>query len=646
MCGIAGVFGESDPLAVRRMTQALAHRGPDQQGIYAGRQAVLGSRRLAVIDLEHGNQPLSNEDGSLRMVFNGEIYNHPQLLIDLQSRGHRLASRCDSEAIVHLYEEQQSQTPCHLRGDFAFAVWDEKRSTGFLARDRMGVKPLYFAPIGPGRLAFASELTALLCHPEIGFEVEPTALDLYLSTLSVPAPWTICRNVFKLPPGCSLHYDAATGEHRVERYWTLPAEIGSAPELSDRELQQRVLQLLSESVRMRLVSDVPLGVFLSGGIDSSAIVALMRRHTAGPVRTFAIGYPKAYSAFNELEYSRLVARHFQTEHHEIIVQPNIEETIHGVIEAMDEPLGDSSAVPTYLVSRETRRHVTVALSGVGGDEVFAGYPRHLGLAWQSLYQRFPVPFRRAAARFAPRIPERESSRNLGSWLKRFLQSADKEPIEQYRRWMRFCAPGQRRRLYSPSMSRQLQVDDADAQLFERRLAGAGHRQPLDQALYSDLTGYLTDDLLVLADRMSMAHSLEVRVPFCDHRLVEEMIRQRWQRKMGYFSLKRLLKRSLRGELPAAVLKRPKQGFMIPVGAWMKRELRPLFEDCFSKERLTGQGAFNPSAVASLFEAHLEGSQRWTHQLWGLLVFQLWCEKVDRLKHECPAPLEESVALTG
>ncbi len=645
MCGIAGVFGESDPSAVRLMTRALAHRGPDHQGIYAGRQAVLGNRRLAVIDPQHGNQPVRNEDGRLHLVFNGEIYNHPQLLIELQARGHRLASRCDTEAIVHLYEEQQSCTPCRLRGDFAFAVWDEKRSSGFLARDRMGVKPLYFAPIGR-KLAFASELTALLCHPDIGFEVEPIALDLYLSSLAVPAPWTICRNVFKLPPGCSLQYDAASGEYRIERYWRLSPEVGQASDLSNQDLRQRALELLSESVRMQLVSDVPLGVFLSGGIDSSAIVALMRRHSAGTVRTFSIGYPEAFSAFNELEFSRLVARHFQTEHHELVVQPDIEETIHAVIEAMDEPLGDSSAIPTYLVSRETRRHVTVALSGVGGDEVFAGYPRHLGLAWQSLYQRFPRPLRRAAARLAPRIPEQESSRNLGSWVKRFLQSADKDPIEQYRCWMRFFSPQQRRRLFSPSMSRQLQVEDADERLFRKRLAGIGHRQPLDQALYSDLTGYLTDDLLVLADRMSMAHSLEVRVPFCDYRLVEEMMQQSWQRKMGYFSLKQLLKRSLREELPAAVLKRRKQGFMIPVGAWMKRELRPLFEDCFSSGRLKRQGAFDPSAVRSLFEAHLSGSQRWTHQLWGLLVFQLWCEKVDRLKHRCPAPVQEEAALTA
>jgi asparagine synthase (glutamine-hydrolysing) len=620
MCGIAGVFGERNPELVGRMTQAMLLRGPDDEGHYVGEGVSLGMRRLSIIDLSTGHQPISNEDGTLTIVFNGEIYNYLELRADLLARGHQFTTRTDTEVILHLFEEKRAETPAFLRGDFAFAIWDSRASEGFLVRDHLGVKPLYYAP-GPGRVVFASELKALMKDGRIVRDLDPHAVDAYLTLMYVPAPLTAWRNVYKLPPGSMLKYTRSG--YSIARYWAPPKDV-PAPRRQE-EFQEAISERFREAVAIRLMSDVPLGVFLSGGMDSSSIVAMMRRSGVERIGTFSVGYGPGFSSFDELEFSRQVARHFATSHHELVITPDIRKTAVEVVTAMDEPLADSSAIPTFLISRETAKHVKVVLSGIGGDEFFAGYPRYLGAVWAGYYERVPRAVRQGLARLAPWVPEQESSRNIGGWLRRFLAEAVAPPLDQYCRWMTLFSPAERSRLCTPEF-RMRTAGRGDGDLLLRLGRETQARDLADQVCYIDASSYLVDDLLYMGDRMSMANSLELRVPFCDHRLAEELIRTGWRQRMGPFSLKRLLKRIMRHDLPRATLTRKKQGFMIPVGAWMKNELLDLLRNYLAPDRLRRQGMFEPSEVQLLLDSHLSGRARKTNQLWALLVFQMWSEK--------------------
>ena len=624
MCGINGVFGEPNLALVERMNECLSHRGPDDHGVYSNPGATLGMRRLTIIDLVTGHQPISNETGDLWIVFNGEIYNYLTLREELQERGHHFSTRTDTEVILHLFEEKGPETPKLLRGDFAFAIWNEREQKGFLARDHLGVKPLYYTPLGT-KVIFSSELKALLQEERLSLELNPDALDLYWSFLYIPCPWTIYKNVYKLPPGTYLEYEK--GDYELVKYWEPP--VDQFAEHGEEEIEKQIYSRLRESVEIRLMSDVPLGVFLSGGIDSSSIVALMSRSSSEPVKTFSVGYGEKFSSFNELEFGRLVSDYYGTEHYEFVVQPDIQKTILEVVQGMDEPFGDSSAIPTYLVSQQTAGEVKVALSGIGGDELFGGYPRYLGVLWDTRYRELPLALRKFFARMSAAIPERESSRNMGGWARRFLSHPEDLPLDRYRRWVSFNSTEERRALYTKEFVSQLASLDRGKNYFNELLQPVRDWSPVDQVFYVDLVSYLVNDLLFMADQMGMVHSLEIRVPFCDHLLLEDLIRHPWQRKVGSFTLKRLLKKILKKDLPPKILSRKKQGFMIPIGTWMKQDLRPLFEDYFAPERLDRQAIFDSKQVNALFQEHLRGKVRKTNQLWGLLVFQLWYEKMER-----------------
>ncbi len=624
MCGINGIFGEQNLALVERMNACLSHRGPDDQGVHGSPGATVGMSRLAIIDLLTGHQPISNETGDLWIVFNGEIYNYLTLREDLEAQGHRFSTRTDTEVILHLFEEKGPETPKFLRGDFAFAIWNEREQKGFLARDHLGVKPLYYTAVG-GKVIFSSELKAVLQEERLSLQLNPDALDLYWTFLYIPCPWTIYKHVYKLPPGTYLEYEK--GDYELVQYWN--PLVDRLSEGRVEEIEEQIYSRLRESVAIRLRSDVPLGVFLSGGIDSSSIVALMSRSSSEPVKTFSVGYGEQFSSFDELEFGRWVADYYGTEHYEFVVQPDIQKTILEVVEALDEPFGDSSAIPTYLVSQQTAGEVKVALSGIGGDELFGGYPRYLGVLWETRYRRLPLALRKLFARMSTAIPEQESSRNIGGWARRFLSHPEDVPLDRYRRWVSFNSTEERRALYCKEFQGRLTSRDQDETYFNELAQPVRDWNPVDQVFYLDLVSYLVNDLLFMADQMGMAHSLEIRVPFCDHLLLEDLIHHPWQRKVGSFTLKKLLKRILRKDLPAKILSRKKQGFMIPIGSWMRKELRPMFEEYFAPGRLDRQGIFDSQRVNVLFQEHLSGRVRKTNQLWGLLVFQLWYEKMKR-----------------
>jgi len=624
MCGVNGIFGEQNLALVERMNECLSHRGPDDQGVYSNSGATLGMSRLSIIDLFTGHQPISNETGDLWIVFNGEIYNYLSLREELEGRGHRFSTRTDTEVILHLFEEKGPETPKFLRGDFAFAIWNEREQKGYLARDHLGVKPLYYTTVG-GKVIFSSELKAVLQEERLSLQLNPDALDLYWTFLYIPCPWTIYQNVYKLPPATYLEYEK--GDYQLIQYWKPP--VDQVSEGSAEDIEEQIYSRLRESVEIRLMSDVPLGVFLSGGIDSSSIVALVSRSSSDPVKTFSIGYGEKFASFDELEFGRWVSDYYGTEHHEFVVQPDIQRTILEVVEALDEPFGDSSAIPTYLVSQQTAGEVKVALSGVGGDELFGGYPRYLGALWDTRYQTLPLALRKLFSRMSSVIPERESSRNIGGWARSFLSHPEDSPLDRYRRWVSFNSKEERQALYCKEFQGRLTSRDQDERYFNELAQPVRDWNPVDQVFYVDLVSYLGNDLLFMADQIGMAHSLEIRVPFCDHLLLEDLIRHPWQQKVGSFTLKKLLKKILRKDLPSKILSRKKQGFMIPIGTWMREELRPMFEDYLSPQRLDRQAIFDSQKVNALFQEHLSGRVRKTNQLWGLLVFQLWYEKMER-----------------
>ncbi len=643
MCGIAGVAGRSDPSLVAQMCQSMRHRGPDDQGIFDDDQVTLGMRRLAVIDLEGGRQPVHNEDESIWLVFNGEIYNYRELRSDLIARGHRFYTDTDTEVIVHLYEEHGEGCLEHLRGMFAMALWDRKRENLFLARDRLGIKPLVYAFDGH-HLLFASEIKTLVDADASLNVFNPEALNYFMTYLYVPAPLSMFQSVRKLPPGHILSY--RRGKLQLRPYWNLKDAVqkaGAGERLSEKDCLERVRELLIDAVRMRLISDVPLGAFLSGGLDSATLVALMSQFGTGPVKTFSMGYAKADASFNELADARRVADAFGTDHREFILKPDVVSLLPNIVNATGEPFADSSAIPTYLISRETRKHVTVALSGIGGDEVFAGYPRYLGARLSEWYAALPHwARRRALLPLLNRVPESTKSRNIGGWMRRFAAGGLSDPFDRYLQWISFSGPQFRRRLY----------DDAFREALGTVDIAAYHRPPFAQfrdadygtrVISLDLQTYLPNDLLVMGDTLGMAHSLEIRVPFCDHKLVEFAAGLPASLKMKHFRLKHLLRKMVKDMLPPEILHKKKQGFMVPIGAWFRAELRTYLHDTLLSERARARGIFKPAEVAQLLREHTNGSQVWTHQLWALLTFETWCRLfLDREQVPMEAPVLSGV----
>jgi asparagine synthase (glutamine-hydrolysing) len=619
MCGIAGHVGPTARELVPAMLGVLKHRGPDDSGIHAEDDVGLGMTRLSIIDLVTGQQPMSDPTGRYWIVFNGEIYNFRQLRDELEASGRRFGTRSDTEVIVQAYAAYGEACVERLRGMFAFAIWDGAERRLFLARDRLGKKPLYYWH--RGRLfLFASEPKALLCHPAVSRAIDWPAFHHYLAFGYTSASRSIFDAIAKIPPAHTA--TLADGQLALRRYWRLPSEP-SAPEprRTLAETAAEVRSELREAVRLRLESDVPLGVFLSGGIDSSAVVASMREVTSGRIATFSVGFGRSAPSYDELPYARAVARRFETDHHEEILEPDVQAILPSLVRAFDEPFADSSAIPTYVVAQATARHVKVALSGIGGDETFGGYPRYLGLRLSALHGALPRWFRVASRAAARRLPDSAGSRNWADWARRFTAHPDASPGERYIRWTRFFGDAELAELARPALAERLApgVDQAQRDAF----AGAARGEAVDGAFRVDLATYLPDDLLAMADRMSMTHSLEVRAPFCDHRIVEASLGRPPRTKMPGMRLKGLLKAAFAGVLPQEVLTHRKQGFMIPLGDWLRRDLRASLDDLLVADRVHARGLFDVGAVERLKREHLSGARGHADRLFTLMMAELW-----------------------
>lgn len=600
---------------LQMMCDSIIHRGPDSEGVYSNEDIHFGMRRLAIIDLSGGTQPIYNEDKTFIITFNGEIYNYQSLKKSLEEKGHTFTTNSDTEVILHLYEEEGERCLSKLNGMFAFAIWNTKKKELFLARDRLGIKPLYLFEKN-GLLAWASELKALTLLPKFSKDLDFTALQTYLQFLYIPAPLTIYTCCKKLEAGHWLKWKESKIEKK--RYWQPSGKIEL--KITEQDAIAAVREKLTKAVTQRLIAEVPLGAFLSGGLDSASIVALMSKVSDKPVKTFTMGYAKEYASYNEWDKARLVAEAFGTEHHEYIVEPDIVDLIPNLVNSFDEPFADSSAIPTYLVSRETRQEVTVALSGIGGDEAFGGYPRYMGAALSMRYQVLPVFIRRVFAVLSHFIPQSATATNYGGRVKRFLLGGVADPFTRYLQWMGFCDEG----LQSKILHNDLQAQ-TDA-LHRKAWDQSPYPDYLRRIHYLDTVTYIADDLLCMGDRMSMAHSLELRVPFCDHELVDFSLSLPPQMKMQGNTLKYLLKKAMHDLLPEQLLNMRKQGFMVPITSWLVRDLFHFTRDLLAPEKLDKQGILNGKAVQEIIRRQSAGEYRLAHVLWALLIFQVWKEK--------------------
>ena len=616
ICGIVDMHGNIDREVLARMARAIRHRGPNDEGFYVmpDNTAVavgFGFRRLSIIDLATGNQPISNEDRTVWVVFNGEIYNFRSLRRDLEQRGHQFSTNSDTEVIVHLYEEMGPRLVERLNGMFAIALWDEAQQALMLARDRFGKKPLYYADLG-GTLLFASELKSLVEHPRCPAELDLDALSRYLALEYIPAPYSIIQGIHKLPAGHRLRWDRGTV--RIERYWKLELSA-DAPPRPDAEYVDEFRTLLREAVHRRLISDVPLGAFLSGGIDSSSVVAMMAQALpAHAVKTFSIAFGER--SFDESGHARRVAEYFGTDHHEAAFTPEVMvDLLPEVTEWLDEPFGDASILPTYLLSRFTREHVTVALGGDGADEFLAGYPTFVAERFARLYRVPRLLHANVILPLVDRLPVSTANFSFDFKLKRFLRGASSDDDVRHAIWLGSFTPDEQARLLSAA------ARDPFAEQRETFARSSGDAVTRLIDLYA--TTYLPDDILVKVDRASMACSLEVRAPFLDVDLVEFLGRVPSRLKLHGLQTKHLLKRAMADILPPGIAARPKKGFGIPIGAWFKQELRDALQDELSPERISKQGLFNSLEVQRLVSEHLSGRRDHRKALWTLFVFQLW-----------------------
>jgi asparagine synthase (glutamine-hydrolysing) len=619
MCGIAGFVDrdarfQADVLdatrRVREMCDVIQHRGPDDQGAYVGEGAALGMRRLSIIDLAGGHQPIRNEDGSVWVVFNGEIYNYRELRAELTGLGHVFSTDTDTETIVHAYEQWGEDAFSHLRGMFGIALWDRQTRALLLARDRVGIKPLHYA-VRDGRLTFGSEIKSILAGGGIERSLNVAAVDHYLSFLYTPPDTSIFEGIHKLPPGHLLRWKG--GQVSVRRYWELPVEE-SFPGTME-EAAERLEGILAEAVRSHLVSDVPIGALLSGGIDSSLVVGLMSRASSRPIKTFSIGFDEP--AFDELDGARRLAAHFATDHHELVVRPDALSVVDSLVDHFDEPFGDSSAVPTWYVSQMARRHVTVVLSGDGGDELFGGYDRYLPHPRVASFDAFDAMAggagRAVAGALWPLMPH-------GLRGKNFLRHVAQDRPGRYVESVRFFQPDEMAGLLTPDLRRAITahsgpVDDRFSRLSNLSWPG--------QMMAFDIETYLPEDILTKVDRMSMAHSIESRVPLLDHEVVSFAATLPSPMKIHGGERKRLLRQVAAKILPAEVLTRKKQGFGVPIGQWFRSPLRDFVVDTLQSSRARQRGYFQGSFVNRIVSEHLTGRRDHTLRLWQLLMFELW-----------------------
>ncbi len=629
MCGICGIINFKDSSrvsdgALRNMCDALKHRGPDGEGAYiANREkplVMLGHRRLKIIDLsEAGHQPMKNEDGSIWIVFNGEIYNYKELRAELERKGHLFISNTDTETVIHLYEEYHENCVNYLRGMFAFSIWDERKKSLFLARDRVGKKPLLYS-YADGIFCFASEFLSLLASGLIKKEINYDSIHQYITFGYVPAPLTIYKGVYKLLPAHRLTLE--NGDIRTERYWQL--NYSNKIRISEDEAVSELLRLLKEAVKIRLYSDVPLGAFLSGGIDSSTIVALMSSLTGNKVKTFSIGFQE--SGYNELKYAKIIADKFNTEHNEFIVKPNALEILPLLIERYGEPYADSSCIPTYYVSQQTRKFVTVALNGDGGDELFGGYERYQAMLAADIYQKLPSLLKKPISGILRRLPDSVNNRNLLRNIRRVSEALNLSMPQRYLRWISMFDSDLKNHLYSDNFRDRVSKKDPLDHLMPY-LEGHEGLSLTDRLLMTDTNTYLPEDLLVKVDITSMANSLEARSPFLDHKLMEFAASLPAEYKIRrLIDKKHILKKAMKGVIPSENVNRRKMGFGVPVGSWFRNELRGLLCETLLSKTSFGRGYFKPEVLKNIVRKHIKGKSDYSFQLWTLLMLELWHRK--------------------
>ena len=624
MCGIAGFISkEKDvPILEReilldRMCKIITHRGPDEQGLAVEGRAALGMRRLSIIDLKGGQQPIYTEDGNLFIVFNGEIYNYPELKKELERLGHRFKTNSDTETILYAYKQFGAECLQKLRGMFAFAIWNKRDESLFIARDRVGKKPLFYALTEKGNFVFGSELKVLQTHGEISNEFDYAAFDSYLTFGYVPEEFCIFRDVRKLAPAHFLTFK--NGKITTEKYWDFryekPLEIKS-----EDEYAEQLRELIKESVKIRLISEVPLGAFLSGGVDSSCIVGMMSEISDKPVKTFSIGFNE--DSFDELKYARIAAKHFDTEHHEFVVTPDLVEIVDELVWHFDEPFADPSALPTFMVSKMARDFVTVVLSGDGGDELFAGYTRYVTDKRRSGLGRLPFALRRNLLKpLSEALPHNAKGKN-------YLYNVSLEAVERYIDSVSHFGSLQRRSLYAADFLQNLNGDFGKAEKVFHQIANqVSTGNPTDNLLYLDSKTYLVSDILTKVDRMSMAASLEVRVPLLDHKLIEFVTQIPTELKLKGLETKYIFRKAVKGFVPDEILNRPKQGFGVPLNEWINLQLKDRIHETLTERKTLERGFFDAKYIKILLHEHSNKRRDHSYALWILYILELWQRKV-------------------
>ena len=622
MCGICGILNidgdrkiDSDQL--KKMTQVIIHRGPDDVGYYIKDDIGLGVRRLSIIDLTTGHQPISNEDKSVWIVLNGEIYNFLELKDNLIKKGHRFRTKTDTETIVHLYEEYGTECVKHLRGMFCFAIWDDKRKRLVLARDRIGIKPLYYS-ICQGQLIFGSEIKCILQHPRFERIIDLDGLKDYFTFLYVPAPKTIFSGIFKLLPGHILVQE--NKKSTIKRYWQVRYE--TSLKRSEDYFVEGFLEKLKEAVRMHLISDVPLGAFLSGGIDSSSVVALMSQVATEPVMTFSVGYPDENKYFDERREAKKVAEKFETQHHEFVIRPDLVDILPKCITYFDEPFADSSFIPNYYISQLTREKVKVALSGLGGDELSAGYVRYLGVILAKYYNKLPSSLKLMIKGLINFLPETSGDNPVISRAKRFVKGAALPAQHSYLEYISAFNQEDLNNLLSGEVRKETEKYNPQERFFSY-FSQAESDDMLNKMLFLDSKTYLPDDLLTLTDKMSMAHSLEVRVPFLDHQLIEFLATVPPRLKIKNLQKKYIHKKAVSKILPKEILQKKKKGFSLPLGSWFRKELRGFVQEVLTQDGIKKTGLFNQKYINQILQEHLSYKADHESKIIALLVFIIW-----------------------
>jgi asparagine synthase (glutamine-hydrolysing) len=619
MCGITGFITrensnrEAREALLDSMCRVIEYRGPDEQGMTVEGRAALGMRRLSIIDLSGGQQPIYNADGSKFIVFNGEIYNYRELRRTLESRGHKFRTNSDTETILLAYEEFGTDCVNHLRGMFAFAVWDKKKESLFIARDRVGKKPLFYSLTPAGNFVFGSELKTLLTHGEISREIDHGALDAYLTFGYVPEEFCIFKEAKKLLPGHFLVFEG--GKVETRKYWDFDYS-GEVETRSEEEYVEALRDKIKEAVKVRLISEVPLGAFLSGGVDSSSIVGLMSQILDRPVKTFSIGFNE--DSFNELKYARVAAKHFNTEHHEFTLTPDFVSIVDDLVWHFDEPFSDSSALPTYMVSKMARDFVTVVLSGDGGDELFAGYTRYVIDRERSGFEKLPSVFRRGVLEPVSRaLPH-------GARGKNYLYNASLGATDRYIDSVSQFNRPRREYLYSADFRAKLNGNfGCGEELFQGLAGSVSGREQVDRLLYLDSKTYLPGDILTKVDRMSMAASLEARVPLLDHELIEFVVKMPAALKLKGLETKHIFKKAMEGIVPREILYREKQGFGVPIGEWINTQLKERIYSDLTDRRTVERGYFDPGYIQTLLDEHRRERRDHSHAVWVLWMLELW-----------------------